>query len=646
LEAERARLAEAQEIARLGSWHWTREGGVRVTEQWGKILSVGVDGVTDPVAVLRRALVPEERERLDERVREIENNHMRTSSGNWRIRRPDGAIGVLHVTARWQFDAHGTRISGAGTFQDVTEQATAQEEIARQRALLEESQRLAHVGSWELDLAMNVVRWSDEMYRIAGLPPGSGTMTRDDAGALVHAQDRAYVSDRIASAVASGEQEVDYEHRLMRADGAARVVLTRVRVFRNTDGSVARLVGSTQDMTDRRQLEDQFRQTQKMEALGLLAGGIAHDFNNLLTAILGGVDLAREEVPADSVIANDLKDVRHAALRAAELTRQLLAFSRKQPHRPRVLDLSETVRRSEGLLRRLLPHDAITLDVLPGETPAVLRADATQIEQVLVNLVVNARDAIEAPERQGETTGVITVEVSMREEREPRVTTAGADVEPGWYATLIVRDTGVGMSAATMQRIFEPFFTTKAEGYGTGLGLATVFGIVVQAGGGVDVESTPGAGSVFTVLLPAVEEPLADAEAEASAATMRGSETVLLVEDERVVRETATRILERHGYRVLTARHGADALLIWGARAADIDVVITDVRMPTMGGRALVERLRTERPDVAVVVMSGYTSEHDAAEAAMLQQEMFLEKPFTAESLLTIVRGALDHARL
>jgi CheY-like chemotaxis protein len=286
----------------------------------------------------------------------------------------------------------------------------------------------------------------------------------------------------------------------------------------------------------------------------------------------------------------------------------------------------------------------ITLDAVIPSPATTVRADATQVEQVLVNLVVNARDAIEAADHDGETRtgGVITVEVGMRDEREARMTTAGADIEPGRYTTLVVRDTGVGMTSANFGRIFEPFFTTKLEGHGTGLGLATVFGIVVQAGGGIDVESTPGKGSVFTVLLPAVAEQLEDLGGDARAATPGGSETVLLVEDERVVRETATRILERNGYRVLTARHGADALLTWSQRPDEIDLVVTDMRMPTMGGRALVERLRAERPDVAIVVMSGYTSEHDEVEATMLQREIFLEKPFTAESLLTHVRTALD----
>jgi len=620
---------------------------VRVTAQWANILAVDDAAVrADPVAALRQVLAPEELERLEARIRDIESRQLATTSSNWRVRRRDGGVGVLHLTARWEFDADGRRVSGTGTFQDITELATAQEQVARQRALLEESQRLAHVGSWELDLPARIVLWSDEMYRIAGLPFDEGTMTLDAAGALVHPHDRAYVSEQVASAVASGQAEVEYEHRLLRGDGEARMVFTRARIVRGADGGVVRIVGSTQDVTDRRHLEEQFRQTQKMEALGALAGGIAHDFNNLLTAIIGGVDLAREEVPVNSVIAADLKDVRHAALRAAELTRQLLAFSRKQPHRPRVLDLNETVRRAEGLLRRLLPRDAITLDVLPGQMPAILRADATQIEQVLVNLVVNARDAIEAVEHSAETSGgVIAVEVGMREVREARMTTSGTDIEPGWYTALVVRDTGVGMTAATMGRIFEPFFTTKPEGRGTGLGLATVFGIVVQAGGGIDVDSTPGAGTTFTVLLPAVEEPLDDAETDASSMSSRGSETVLLVDDERVVRETAKRILERHGYLVFAARHGADALLIWSERAEEIDVVLTDVRMPTMGGRALVERLRQDRAGLPVVVMSGYTSEHDEAESTMLQREIFLEKPFTAESLLTHVREALDRHR-
>jgi nitrogen-specific signal transduction histidine kinase len=399
------------------------------------------------------------------------------------------------------------------------------------------------------------------------------------------------------------------------------------------------MVGTSRDVTERRRLEEQMRQAQKLEALGLLAGSVAHDFNNLLSVIIGGTELARAEV-RDGPALDDLDAVHGAATRAAQLTRQLLAFSRRRVRQPRVLDLRDVVRDGEALLRRLLPEDVV-LDVGLGDTPCFVHADPAQLEQVLLNLVLNARDAVlarRAKDASGapESPPIVTVDVEAR---------AGV-------AALVVRDTGIGMDASTQARAFEPFFTTKGAGHGTGLGLATVAGIVAESGGSVQVESTPGAGARFTVLLPLVE-PADECDAlgalgalgagAPACGTACGTETVLLVEDEAVVRETATRILVRHGYRVLAARHGNDALLVWRDHAAEIDVLVTDLRMPELDGRALVARLRGERPDLPVVLMSGYAGTD--GDTQFLEREIFLAKPFATDTLLGRVREALDQCQ-
>jgi two-component system, cell cycle sensor histidine kinase and response regulator CckA len=657
LEAERARLLEAQRIARMGSWSWTRESGrVFVSEEWLRIAGAGPDAAQDPEATLGRLVAPEERARFDERVALIDRERPAATEGRWRVVRADGEERVVHTRSRWQYDAEGRRVAGSGTYQDVTEQVAAEQRLARQQALLEESQRLAHVGSWELDLATDAITWSDEMYRIAGLTPADGPVSRERVAAVIADDDRPYVRARLAEGIATGAP-VEYEHRIVRPDREVRTVQTRARMVPGPDGATARVVGSTQDVTERRELETQVSQSQKMEALGLLAGSVAHDFNNLLSAILGGAELARLEAPDGSALATDLDDIRRAAQRAAELTRQLLAFSRKQPRRPRVMDLRDPVRQAERLLRRLVP-DEVALDVVIGAEPCVVLADAGQLEQVMVNLVVNARDAI--LDARGEQAarlaaradgaavdGLVTVEVGVRAVAAGETHLGarnGTPLPAGPYAALTVRDNGVGMDAATRARIFEPFFTTKPEGEGTGLGLATVFGVVAQHDGAIDVASDAGAGAAFTILLPVVDAPLDQAHLGVARAP-RGAETILLVEDESAVRATATRILERNGYRVVAARHGADAVLAWEEYGGAIDAVVTDLRMPAMGGRALVEWLRAERPSLPLVLMSGYTSGKNAAEAAMLEREVFLEKPFTAESLLVHVRAALDSPR-
>ncbi|MBV9774445.1 MAG: PAS domain-containing protein [Gemmatimonadetes bacterium] len=643
LEAERAQLAEAQRIARLGSWTFdAATNTLRVTEQWGLITGVGEEEMRDPIATLLRSLVPEDVPLLEAKRTEIDRDRPAESEGRWHIRRPDGEVRVLHVRSTWRYDAEGRRIGGAGTFQDVTEQAAAEAEVARQRELLEESQRLAHVGSWEFDLRTKAVTWSDELYRMAGVPKTDAPLTLASLCRIVHPDDFPHVKANVERAVATGEV-IDQECRLIHPDGAMRLIQARVRPVRDEHGTTVRVVSSCQDVTEQRQLEEQVRQTQKMEALGLLAGSVAHDFNNLLSAILGGAELARLEVPDDTPIAADLDEIRNASERAAELTRQLLAFSRKQARRPRVLDLRESVQRGEKILRRILPESLI-LDVSLAPAPCVVRADAGQIEQVLVNLVVNARDAILAAQTRApdappdaRAPGVVAVEVG------PCTMHGGAAAPPGSYVSLVVRDNGIGMNAATMQRIFEPFFTTKPEGEGTGLGLSTVFGIVAQNGGTIDVESTPGVGTTFTVLLPALAEPT-DVGESGVAALPGGSETILLVEDERVVRTMAARLLERHGYRVVAVRHGADAMAVWRGRTEAIDLVVTDLQMPEMSGPALVRTLRAECPTLPVVLMSGYAGGAGGVETALLQDVVFMEKPFTAEALLRRVREALDRS--
>ncbi len=649
VEAERARLVEAQRVARLGSWSWDlTTGESHASDELERVLGTP-DARHRPIETFISLLAPEEQERMAERLRLVDELRLPSSEKTWRIVRPDGESRHVHARSVWSYGADGTRVAGAGTFQDVTDQVEAAAIVTRQHALLEESQRLARVGSWELDLETGDVTWSDEMYRIVGLEPGVEPMSRERAEQLIHPDDAAVAAEQLQTAIETLQSTVS-ELRMLRPDGTVRVVAARMRTILGPNGVIRGVVGTCQDITERRLLEDQVRQAQKMEALGLLAGSIAHDFNNLLSAILGGAELARLDVADDSDAASDLDTVRQAAARAASITQQLLAFSRKQAAHPRVMDLRSLVYGAEKLLRRMLP-DGVALDIECGPEPVVVRADPAQLEQVLFNLVVNARDAIVGTDDEGEdsTMGVITIEVrcvtlDSRDSRDSRKSHALLPASnAGRFAALRVRDTGVGMDVATRERIFEPFFTTKPVGKGTGIGLASVLGIASQNLGGVDVESAPGEGSTFTFLLPLVDEP-AEVTVLGGTTHPSGTETILLVEDEAVVRQTAARILERHGYNVLTARHGADALLVWHAHPNEVQLLVTDLRMPEMGGQALISALRAECPGLPVVITSGYASGRRPGEKALLSREPFLAKPFTTESLLVQVRAALNDA--
>jgi signal transduction histidine kinase/ActR/RegA family two-component response regulator len=384
------------------------------------------------------------------------------------------------------------------------------------------------------------------------------------------------------------------------------------------------------DRTERalREREMQLQQSQKLEAVGTLAGGVAHDFNNLLSVISGYTQIAATYLDASHPARADLREVVSAADRAARLTTQLLAFSRRQVLQPRVLDLADVVEGVEKMLRRLIGEHIDLRTIVTGEVPPVC-ADRGQLEQVLLNLVVNARDAMPAG-------GVITIELSAVDSEN-----APAD-EPARRAQVAVRDTGIGMDDATRARVFEPFFTTKPQGKGTGLGLATVYGIVAQSGGEITVQSAPGAGATFIVRLPAVHHLVASAEEEiAAASTARGSERVLLAEDDTALRALLERVLSVGGYRVLSAADGEEAMRISSAYAGEIALLVTDVVMPRMSGVELATRLVGERPDCAVLFISGYADDAIAA-YRIAPDAPFLRKPFSPDELTQRVRAVLD----
>ena len=377
--------------------------------------------------------------------------------------------------------------------------------------------------------------------------------------------------------------------------------------------------------------EEELRQAQKMEAVGQLAGGIAHDFNNLLTGILSFTDLVLQEVGQDDPIRPDVEQIRHAGQRAAALTRQLLAFSRRQVVQPKVLSVNAVLADLSGMLRRLL-GGGVALEITPDPALWNVMADPGQLEQVIVNLAVNARDAMPT----GGRVTITTANCRVGSESPER---AGG-VRPGAYATLAVTDTGLGMDVATQARIFEPFFTTKDAGAGSGLGLSAVYGIIEQSGGHITVESAPGRGSTFTVYLPRRNEPGSAVLDRRSLPV--GSEAILLVEDETAIRTSARRLLERHGYTVIEARHGVEALQLAEEPGRFFDVVVTDVVMPEMGGRELVERLRARQPSLKVLYMSGYTERAISADGTMPPGTGFVEKPFTVEQLVRRLRKVLD----
>ena len=393
------------------------------------------------------------------------------------------------------------------------------------------------------------------------------------------------------------------------------------------------IIAAIRDVSERKRLEAQFRQAQKMEAVGQLAGGVAHDFNNLLTAILGYTDLARAHLAPDSEAAKDLDETQRAAVSAANLTGQLLAFSRKQMLQPVTLDVNSVLREIRNMLTRMVgEHIEITLDL--ADDVHMITADPSQLEQVVMNLVVNARDAMSTGGEVRIATANATVDAANPREMLP----------PGAYVLLTISDTGAGMTPEVRRHLFEPFFTTKERGKGTGLGLATVYGIVKQSGGWILVDSEVGQGTRFSVYFPATAKTGDSWQPPARPVRRRlvaRGQTVLLVEDESLVRQFALRVLEQAGYRVIQAVNGEEALVKLREDPEAVDLVLTDVVMPRMSGRALVDEIAAIRPGVRVLYMSGYTG-HTLEEQWFDRSRPLLAKPFTAAGLLAAVNESLS----
>ena len=445
----------------------------------------------------------------------------------------------------------------------------------------------------------------------------------------IHPDDRDRVVEQTRAELFA-QDRTQHEYRFRHRDGTYRWTRGEIRLVRNANGQPVEAVGSWSDITERKNLEDQFRQAQKMEAVGRLAGGVAHDFNNLLTVINGYSDLILGTLrPADPLYGM-VEQIRKSGERATLLTRQLLTFSRREVSQPVVLDLNVLLLNAESMLGRLIGED-VELVVRPGPDLWRVRADPGQMEQVVMNLAVNAREAM--PTGGTFTLGTANVELDANHAN------SHADAWPGEYVLLAVSDTGCGMDAQTKARIFEPFFSTKGA-KGTGLGLAAVFGIIKQASGHIEVHSEPGMGTTFRIYLPR-----ATAEAHRSSGpgtATHGSETILLVEDAERVRTLARLILHRNGYRVLEARDGEEALRLSEQHPGLIHLLVTDVVMPSMSGRQLAERLLTPRPALKVLYMSGYTDDAIVRHGILEAGTPFLQKPFTTEGLARKVREVLD----
>jgi PAS domain S-box-containing protein len=565
------------------------------------------------------------------------NEHGEVLAYESRIRRKDGNIIWISENARAVRGATGELLYYESMVTDITARKTAEEALQRSEERFREmAERIEDVFYiTELDTG----RWvyvSPAYEQVWGRPLAElYAQPAQWTGAIVP-EDRAMVLAAREQLAHGREYRLDY--RIRHPDGSLRWIGDRSYLLREPVGEMKRAVGVAMDITQRRQLEAQLLQAQKMEAVGQLAGGLAHDFNNVLTIVTGYARLLLDGVTLPREAIEPLTHIYNAGTRAANLTRQLLVFSRKQSVNRQAVDLNQIARDISEMLRRLIgEHIRLELALSPAPCPA--EADAGMLEQVLMNLAVNARDAMpKGGALTIATEPVIIADAAAAERRHP-----GA--RPGEFVCLSVRDTGCGIPPENLQRIFEPFFTTKGAGHGTGLGLAMVFGIVQQHQGWIELESTMGAGTCIRILLPAGQPAVAlpAIHPAKTAAARRGSETVLLVEDEVAVREFAVAVLSSQGYRVLQAGSGLDALEVWKWHGSRITLLFTDLVLPDgLGGLELAARLRQEKPALRVVLTSGYASEMIGEEFRPPAGMHFIHKPYKPQVLAQTVRDALD----
>lgn len=524
---------------------------------------------------------------------------------------------------------------------DITALKEAREDLTIFRSRLKDTQQLAHIGNWELYHRTGELFWSEEIYRIFEIDPSAFEASYQAFLNAAHPEDREKINQAYTRSLKTGEP-YSIEHRLLMKDGRIKYVQERCKTEYDAHKNPVKSIGTVQDITENKRIEaenkalqEKILQVQKMESVGRLAGGVAHDFNNMLFVILGNLELVMEEINKNDTNYETLSEIQTAAERSADLTRQLLAFSRQQTISPRPLSLNTVIDDMIKMLVRLIGED-IELKWIPGKNLGQVMLDPTQVDQILVNLCVNSRDAITG-------SGKITIETHMVciGESECR---QRPGFKPGEFVTLEVSDNGCGMDKAVQDRLFEPFFTTKKRNEGTGLGLATTYGIVKQNNGFINVYSEPGNGTTFRIYFSAYkgddsnDHPIKDTVNGVKG----GGETILLVEDEAMILNFCEKTLKKLGYHVLKADSPNQALSIANRHGSKIDLLLTDVIMAKMTGKELADALQRDFPSLKIIYMSGYTANVITHRGILEEGVMFLQKPFSKKALAEKIRDVLN----
>jgi len=625
-------LRESQRIAHVGSWRMdVASNQVVWSEELYRMYGFDPQLPVPPYTEHQKLFTPDSWERLSAALQNTKTTGIPYDL-ELETLRADGSTGWMWVYGMVLLDADGVTVGLRGMAQDITERKRTETEI--KNAILFNNNIIdsAQEGIMVYDCELRYQLFNPFMEKLTGFN-ASDVVGKTPSDLFPFLEESGVVGD--LKKVLSGEkvEPKEFQDQIRKTGRSGWVVQTNAPLM-DSKGKIIGVLGIVRDITEQKRTSEQLHQAQKMESIGSLAGGVAHDFNNKLSVILGHAYLALTELPENHPIRENLEEIRKAADQSADLTRQLLAFARKQTIAPKVLDLNETVTGMLKMLNRLIGED-IHLTWQPAPDLWLLKFDPSQVDQILANLCVNARDSIFKD-------GKITIETgnSIIDEG---YCAKHSDILPGEYVRLVVSDNGCGMDKETLNRIFEPFFTTKEAGKGTGLGLATVFGIVKQNNGFINVYSEPGIGTTFTIYLPryAGKTGMALREGMAKIAPL-GQETILLVEDELAILNMASKILTKQGYSVLQANTPAEAIRLVKEQGGMIDLLITDVIMPGMNGKDLAHNLQSMNPRLKYLYMSGYTADAIAQQGVLDEGVYFIQKPFSLPDLATKVREVLD----
>ncbi len=614
-----------------GLWDWnliTNE--LYYSPRWKSMLGYEAHEVGNDFETWMGLLHPDDSEFAQTTLRDFLNSQSTNFDHEFRMRTKHGEFRTIQCKGNLSRDANGLPTRMVGTHRDLTERNTAELALRRSEEFLRRAQVIAHVGSWTLNLETQLFDFSEEAARIFELEIRSCSL--ETWLQMVHPDDLQRIRSAYAAMLAGEDFELEYRLVL---DGRMKWVSSKATLELDGAFRTPHLVGVTQDISARTKLEEQLRQSQKMDAFGQLAGGVAHDFNNLLTVINGFASLLLDEIPAGEMRREYVEQIQQAGERAAALTRQLLTLGRREFTEPRIIDLNAITSRSETMLKRLIGENIFVQTNYDQDLPSI-KADPGQIDQVILNLAVNARDAMPSG-------GRLTIGTAVFTHNQLESAPGFEQLPSGDYVQFVVSDTGMGMTKEVKARIFEPFFSTKGVGKGTGLGLSTVYGIVKQNNGAIAVDSEPGAGATFRILFPIEHSQAPIVEKSLPTAIAGGSETILLAEDEDLVRKIVITTLESQGYKVLAANSGEDALELASRYTGPLHMLITDIVMPGMTGTQLAERMKSRHTDLRVLYMSGYTEDKIVRLGLFSAPDDFIQKPFTPAQLNRSVHELLQN---